>query len=44
MDSTAFVVNEFVGPAGLSGNRIMRSSHFVFHTSYFIISPIYMAI
>lgn len=41
MDSTGFVINEFVGPAGLPGNRIMRSCHFVFHTSYFIISQIY---
>lgn len=37
MDSTGFVINEFIGPAGLPGNRIMRLCHFVFHTSYFIL-------
>lgn len=41
MDGTGFVINEFVGPAVLPGNRIVRLCDFVFHTSYFIISQIY---
>jgi hypothetical protein len=43
MDSIWFIMNEFDGPGAARKSEIMRSHHFVLHTSYFII-PKYMVI